>query len=171
MTVHPEDISGKNFFFNKNSINNIDKNENSVNATNNKNLNNINGERKIAFLNKGKTDDEFFQSSSEKQNLNILDFSHEKPRKGHFRNLSNVEQQSSYPKFRESFIGGNYLKNLNDFDIAESGTAKKERILNFSFLPRKVNQSSMDELSQNIEKKYGDKVAIEAPGWSFFHEK
>ncbi len=117
---------------------------------------------------KGKNADDYSESSN-KLNNNILDFSAEMPRKGHFRNLSNVE--TSYPKFRDSFISGSYLTNLNDFHIAESSSPKKERTLNFSFLPRKNNQSQMDDFSPILGKKYEDKVTIAAPSWPLFYEK
>ena len=179
MKVNTEEIRRKIFLLDNDNNNN--NKENSVNTIYSKNINNLlNSSMKtklplnniysssISFLKKEKNDEYIFENS-EKLNNKILNFSLQKPIKGHIRNLSNID--SSYPRFRNSFIDGDYLKNLNEFNIAESGTPQKERILNFSFVPRKVNQSSMDELSQDIQKKYENKVNIEAPSWPLFHEK
>lgn len=183
MTVHPEDISGKNFFFNKenNNENSFDYNTYNKHKTNFLNSSIKSNEHFKCFNSSSVTDlnkeigySNNFDSSDKldnnnNNNNNFLDFSPEKPRKGHFRNLSNADP--SYPILRDSFIGGNYLRNLNDFHIAESGTPKKDRVLNVSFIPRKTNQSTMEEASKDIDKIYADKVTIPAPSWPLFHEK
>jgi hypothetical protein len=177
--VHPEGLSGKHLFFN-----NIDNNDNFSSITSNKNLNNFlnsslklkqslnnYNSSKLNLLNNEKEDNNnnYFESSNKFiGNNNVVDFSPEKQRKGHFKNLSNVD---FIQKTKDSFIGGNYLRNFNDFHIAESGTPKIHRLLNVSFVPSKTNKSSMDYLSENLEKLYSDKATIEAPSWPLFHEK
>jgi len=178
--VHPEGLSGKHLFFN-----NKDNNDNFTNISSYKNLNNflnsslklkqslINfNSSKLNLLNNEQEDNNnnYFESSNKFiGNNNVLDFSPEKHRKGHFKNLSNVDFIQT--KTKDSFIGGNCLRNFNDFHIAESGTPKIHRLLNVSFLPSKTNKSSMDYLSENIEKIYSDRVTIEAASWPLFHEK
>lgn len=138
----------------KQSLN--DFNNNSLGLSNNK---------------KNENENIYFESSNKFVNdkNNILESSPEKPKKGHFRNLSNAE--FTQPKKFDSFIGGNYLRNLNDFHIAECGTPEKNRFLNVSFLPNKSNKSSMDDLSKNLEEIYSNKVSMATPIWPLFHEK
>lgn len=92
----------------------------------------------------------------------------EKLNNHHRRNLSNIDFY--LPKFHDTFVGGSYLNNLNDFHIAECASPKKERMLVIPHLPHKLNKSSMDELS-NIDPKYKDKTNMVTTSWPLFHEK
>jgi len=106
--------------------------------------------------------------NSNKDNLDNFSLVKEKINNHHKRNLSNVD--FFLPKFHDTFVGGSYLNNLNDFHIKECASPKKERMLIISHLPNKLNKSSMDELS-NIEPKYKDKANMVTTSWPLFHEK